>query len=209
MAISTYGELQAAIVTRSHRSDLTTLVPDFITLAEARLNRTPKLRTMEAEASLVCVVSSRTISLPADYESPVALWLLDTDRDPLSPRLPQDLQITTENGRPERWAIDGTTIAFDCPADQAYPVIFRYLGRFALSGSDATNWLLTNNPDVYLYAALCEMAMHLEDEKKLVRWEARFGQALGEVRRVQSRQRKALLTTELAGVGRSNILRGW
>jgi len=208
MAISTYGELQAAIVTRSHRSDVTSLVPDFITLAEARLNRTPRLRTMETEASLACTVGVRTIALPADYESPVACWLVDTDREPLSPRLPQDLEITTDDGCPQRWAIDGANIAFDCPADQAYPVILRYLARFALSGSDSTNWLLTNNPDVYLYAALCELAMHIEDEKKLARWEARFSQALSEVRRVQSRQRPAILTTEFAG-HRSNILRGW
>jgi len=34
-----FGELKTAIIGRSHRSDLTALIPEFITLAEAEYNR--------------------------------------------------------------------------------------------------------------------------------------------------------------------------
>ncbi len=208
MAISTYAELQAAVVARSHRTDLASLVPDFIALCEARLNRLPRLRTMETEATLACVVGSRFIALPTDYESPVAFWLVDTDRTPLSPRLPQDLDTTTGQGLPQRWAVDGTNIAMDCPADQAYAAYLRYLARFALSSSVTTNWLLTQNPDVYLYGTLTELADYTENAETLAKWGARYSAALSEVRTAQVRQRKAILTTEFSR-GRSNILRGW
>ena len=39
MAISTYAELQAAIKSWSKRDDLDSEIPDFIKLAETRINR--------------------------------------------------------------------------------------------------------------------------------------------------------------------------
>lgn len=209
MAISTYAELQAAVISRTHRSDLAAELPNCIALCEARLNRVPKLRAMEVDASLACSVGSRFVALPADYESPIQFWLVDTDRDPLSPRLPQDLCITSQQGRPEQWAIDGLFVAMECPADQAYPAFLRYRARFALSDTTTTNWLLQNNSDVYLYGTLAELADWMEDAEAEAKWRGKYLAALAEVRIAQNRQRKAILTTELARPGRSNILRGW
>lgn len=209
MSVSTYSELQAAIVSRAHRTDLAALAPEFIALAEARLNRVPKLRTMEIEASLVCVVGSRFISLPGDYVSPVALSLLESARQPLVPLLAASLPIAEDGAMPQYWAIDGTKIAFECPPDQAYPAYFRYLARFALSESVTTNWLLTTNPDVYLYAGLVQVAIHTEDDAALARWKGFYDEALAEVKQGESRSKPALLMTEFGGGGRSNILRGY
>lgn len=211
MDLSTYAELAAEVVSRSHRDDTLAQVPACVALCEARLNRLPRLRTMETEATLACTVGSRFVALPADYESPVQFWLVNTDREPLTPRLPQDLCISSDNSYPEQWAVDGSSIAMDCPADQAYPAILRYLARFALDTTDAnsTNWLLQKNPDVYLYGTLAELADWQEDAEMEAKWRGKYGAALGEVTTLQSRQRKAVLTTELAGAPRSNILRGW
>lgn len=209
MSISTYSELQAAILSRAHRTDLAALAPDFIALSEARLNRVPKLRTMEIEAALVCVVGSRFIALPSDYVSPVSLSLLESARQPLVPLVASSLCIAEDNAMPQYWAIDGANIAFECPADQAYPAYFRYLARFALSDSTPTNWLLTANPDVYLYAGLVQLAIHTEDDTALARWKGFYDEALAEVKQGESRSKPALLMTEFGGSGRSNIIRGY
>jgi hypothetical protein len=37
MALSTYSDLQTAVATWLHRSDLTAIIPDLITLAETHL----------------------------------------------------------------------------------------------------------------------------------------------------------------------------
>ena len=39
MALTTYTELKASIADFLNRDDLTTVIPDFITLAESQINR--------------------------------------------------------------------------------------------------------------------------------------------------------------------------
>lgn len=204
MAISTYAQLQTAVASWLNRSDLTTQIPDFITLAESALNRRLNLRVMTQEASLSTVASSRTVTLPTAFIEPLALWRLDTDRVPLIFRLPETMDISTTSGRPEYWAVD-ETIVFERPADAVYSLIFRYVKGFALSDTDTTNWLLTNHPDVYLFATLVEAAPYLRDDNLLAVWSARFERAVGEVMEKESRSRSlASLSTDLP-VAR----RGW
>jgi hypothetical protein len=67
MAISNYSELQTALENWSHRADLTSVLPDFIVLAEAKLNRELRTRQMELETTLTPVAGVCT--LPTDYLS--------------------------------------------------------------------------------------------------------------------------------------------
>lgn len=204
MAISTYAELQAAVASWLNRSDLTTQIPDFITLAESALNRRLNLRVMTQEASLSTAVSSRTVALPTAFIEPIALWRAETDRVPLIFRLPETMEISTTSGRPEYWAVD-ETIVFERPADAIYSLMFRYVKGFALSDTDTTNWLLTNHPDVYLFSTLVEAAPYLRDDNLLGIWSARLEKAISEVLEKESRSRSlANLATDLP-VAR----RGW
>ena len=54
------------------------------------------------------------------------------------------------------WTIDGGSLAFDRPCDQAYGFVLRMLAKVALSDAVPTNGLLTDYPDAYLFATLCE-----------------------------------------------------
>lgn len=51
MTISTYAELQTSVASWLHRADLTSQIPDFITLAESKLNRKLRLRAQETTAT--------------------------------------------------------------------------------------------------------------------------------------------------------------
>ncbi len=73
MALSNYTQLQAAIATWYKRDSA--LIPDFITLAESRINAELDSRLSYVESSLVGVVGSRYIALPTGYYSNQALWL--------------------------------------------------------------------------------------------------------------------------------------
>jgi hypothetical protein len=46
MAISTYAELQTAAANWLGRADLTSRIPEFVALAEAKFNRTLRIRDM-------------------------------------------------------------------------------------------------------------------------------------------------------------------
>lgn len=197
MAISTYAELQAAVATWLNRSDLTTQIPDFVTLAESGLNRRLRLRVMTQEAGLSTTISSRAVTLPTAFIEPLALWRLDTERYPMVCRLPEMMDITTIEGRPEYWAAD-ETLVFERPCDAVYSLIFRYVKGFALSDSAPTNWLLTNHPDVYLFSTLVEAAPYLRDDNLMAVWLARFEKALSEVMEKESRSRSlANLVTDV------------
>jgi hypothetical protein len=92
VAITTWTELKASVADFAHRSDLTTQIPDFITLCEARLNDMLLLKNMESDEALTLVTSQNYVALPTGYISPIAFWLVvSTIRVPLDFVLPQQL----------------------------------------------------------------------------------------------------------------------
>ena len=214
MAITTYAELQTAIATWLRPGTASTSglqITDFIALFESRANRMLRLRTMESDESVVCVVSSRYIALPSGYLEPIAFYLTDQNpREELRYRLPTQLQVIDDSNRPQQWAIDGTNIAFDCPADQAYTATFRMFERFALSVSSTTHWLLTNHPDVYLYGSLLNAAPYVRDSQMLAVWKGFVEEALTEIQHREgvARGMADLVTDVPTSRHYSNILRG-
>lgn len=213
MSIGTYSDLKTSVANWLHRSDLTSIIPDLITMAESRLNRLLKLRTMETEASLTMTIGSRYVSLPSNMNTPIAVWLETySPRRRLTPLLPENMPVTTVNSQPDYWCIDNTNLAFDKPADQAHTLTFRYIKTFALSDSATTNALLTSYPDAYLFATLLESAPYIKDDPRLQVWQERFDRAVREINDNENNNRSvAVLTTEVGAMRgvRFNINRGY
>jgi len=214
MAITTYAELQAAAANWLVRADLTARIPEFIALAEARLNRVLRTRLAESEVLLSAMPGGRTIPLPAGFAEPLALWIVDGPRR-RTLRLvePSLTEASSTAGRPASWGIDGATLAFDRPCDQAYGLVLRMLMKFALSDAAPTNGLLADGPDVYLFATLCEAGPFLRDDALAQAYEARLARAIDEINAKDARSRAArTLVTEIPpGRGRCggfDIIRG-
>lgn len=152
MAIGTYTELQTALAGWLHRADLSAKAPEFIALAESRLNRLLRLSVMESSEPVTTVVGSRFVAIPAGFIEPLALWLeLASGRSELRFYQASVLPVSSSAGEPDCWTVDGINIAFERPADQAYSLTLRMLKAFSLSGAQPTNWLLTNHPDPRQY----------------------------------------------------------
>lgn len=209
MAFANYTELQAAIATRLHRSDLTTSIVDYIAIAERRLNRTLQLLAQETEASLAATIGSRFIALPTLFGAPIALYLTTyLPRIELEFRLPTEMQVYSSNGPAQFWTIDGAQLATDTPADLAYTYTLRYCAEYNLAAT-ATNALLTAYPDLYLYGALIEAADDIRDDALLARSQQRYQQALQECQNNENANRSiSYLTTEFSPSNRQNIIRG-
>lgn len=212
MSISTYTELKAAIASWGHRTDLTTQIPDFITLAESRINRlTGPIMDREFEVDLTATVGSREITMPSGVKISNKLWLTTyLPREIITYRNPEDLPEQISSGPPSYWTvIGGDTIRLDSEADIAYTFKFFYRGKFTLSDSFPTNWLLTNFPDVYLYGALMELGAYIKDYEQASIWKGAYDLAVSQLQIIESRTKaNTTLRTELSGVGRSNILEG-
>jgi hypothetical protein len=65
MALTTYTELKASVADWLNRTDLTSVVPDFIALAEAQIERTLRTRQMIVRAT--ASIDTEYSAVPADF----------------------------------------------------------------------------------------------------------------------------------------------
>lgn len=164
MSITNYSELQAAAASWLHRGDLTASIPDFITLAEAKLNRRLRLRAQESAATGTV---SASVALPTDFAEVISLKVATGQASYAIPFRPR-ADITGLSAAPVRYTITGDNIVFD-PASSDYTYTLTYYAKFsALSGG--ANWLITNAPDVYLYATLMESAPYIKNDSRIQTW---------------------------------------
>src|SRR5574343_1469860 len=71
MALSTYSELQSAVASWLHRTDLTSQIQEFIRLAESDLQ--VRARLSQWDTSGTVTVTSGVGSLPSDFASAISL----------------------------------------------------------------------------------------------------------------------------------------
>lgn len=207
MAITNYTELQTAVASWAHR-DVTQIV-DFITLAEVRINALLDSRLAETETTLTATIGSRYIALPDAFNSLYNLWLTTYDpRREIQYVLPELLITTTSSGQPYLFTIDGANIAFERPADIAYTFTLRYQAGYDIA-TTATNNILTNYPDTYLFGALVESCLFSRDDPTI--FEQKFQSAIERAQESEQKNKKlATFSSDPALVRRrmSNILTG-
>lgn len=203
MALATYSDLKSAIADWVERGDLTARIPDFISLAEAKLTRALDARTMETDVSLTATPGSRFIPLPANYRGWLGFWYVTSaGRSPdLDFVAPENMETSTVAGLPRFWTVDGSQVAFERPCDSAYSFVIRIMGPLGLSDAAPTNMILTNHPDVYLYGALCEVAPYLRDAELQTLFETKFASALFDAVNDELKDKgQAPLRTELSNI---------
>lgn len=209
-----YNWLLAAVADWLHRSNLTARIPDWVRMAEAKINRKLNIYAKEIDAPLVAEVGSRLVALPGDFGSPIKLQSrhIEPRYDFIALEASQLPIDDDSHGLPKFWAIDGPNIAFERPADQAYPLQFRYVQALYLSSTNLTNPLLEKNPDLYLYGALVHSAPYMRDDPRIAVWKTEFDDALRQVAAEASRSKSmAPLRTEVpvSLTGNCGRSRGW
>src|SRR6267378_826360 len=65
MSLATYSDLQSAVTNWLHRADLSGSIPDFITLADGRINNDLRHRAMET--SMASTMAAGVIAVPTNY----------------------------------------------------------------------------------------------------------------------------------------------
>ena len=175
MSIANYTELQTAVANWLDRDDLAARIPEFISLCEARFNRTLRLRAMETLDTTVSTVGgTSTIALPTGYVQMRDFHLTTsplTQLQYLSPEMMIRLNSGSQSGKPLTYTIIADTIRLGPTPDSAYTTSMLYYKTFdALSGIAPTNWVITNAPDVYLYGTLLEAEPFLMNDARTQLW---------------------------------------
>ena len=182
MAIGTYAELQTAVANWLDRDDLGDRIPEFIALAEARMNRVFRLRLMEAKYTASTVAGQRNYALPANYLQMRNLQINTTPIRPcqyVTPEIYDRLYGSTLTGTPEIYTIVANEIQLGpVPAGVQTMEMLFYKKISALSVSNTTEVMLTDNPDVYLYGALLEAEPFLMNDERLGVWAQGFQQSI-------------------------------
>lgn len=175
MAISTYSELQTAVANWLNRSDLSSRAPEFIAMAEARMNRDARLRVIDAITRDTLAVSSQFTDLPSDFALMVNCELQTTPVVPLEYRTPQQMDVvrnSSATGDPRYFSIVGNELeVVPVPSSSVTLGLIYYKRIVALSDANTSNWLLTAAPDLYLYASLVEASPFLHEDERVALWE--------------------------------------
>ena len=185
MSISTYSELQTAVANWLNRDTLTSRIPEFITLAEARIARKLRVTGMEArDTSITTVAGTEYYTLPSDYLEMRNIQLNTNPRQRLKYRTPEQLDTeypTTTTGVPTIYTIIGTELQLrPIPAAANTLEIAYYKKLAALSSSNTTNWFTANAPDLLLYGALIEAEPFLYNDARIAIWKGLFDQSIAE-----------------------------
>lgn len=196
MAIATYSDLKTAITTWMARAELSGEAADFITLAEARLNR--ELRGLDVDAALTGVIGSSDLDCTAiSINEPVTLFLVDTAGDvELVQRSKGTMPIASANARPSEWAMNGSNISLNAPCDEAYTFRLVYAPRFSLSDSQPTNWLLDEHPDIYLAASILWGHGYVQNFPQAAIWQSVLEQGIPSIRHHNAKDRRGILKTD-------------
>ncbi len=75
MALSTYTELKSSLADWLNRSDLTSVIPDFISLAEAQIERQLRTRQMIVRATASFAAAAEYGTVPDDFLEAKAIKL--------------------------------------------------------------------------------------------------------------------------------------
>lgn len=191
MALSTYAELQAAIADWLDRSDLTTQIVDFITLAEAVIRRNVNFMGDETEATLVTVADQEWVDLPADYNG---LRNAYVEKDSYRVQLPQKSiarlheDYLGRGGDPCAYAIAADKLFLGPIPGGIQNVYIKYYAFLDLA-TNLTNPVLQKYPDLYLRLAMVEASRFLHDKDGTQYWETLANESMSQIDDHQDRLR--------------------
>ena len=185
MALDTFAGLKATIADYLNRDDLTSIIPSFITIAEAKFNRKLRVRQMVKRAT--ATLDTAFFAFPSDFLQAKEFQL---NTNPIT-----YLEFVTEkqgdlmrqnsivaSGQPKYYTIVGTQLEVIATPGSSYTGELTYYGKIpALSDSNTSNWLLAYAPDLYLYGALMEAAPYLKDDERLPVWSQMYINSLGDI----------------------------
>jgi len=176
MALTTYTELKASLADFLNRDDLTTVIPDFITLAESQINRDVRHWKMEARSSGQQTGGDEYMQIPADWVESIRLHLTGSGTSAvnlISRDAMADKRASAEDvsGTPMYYThADGQFQLYPTPSDDTDFELLYIQKLDVLSGSNADNWLLLEAPDVYLYGSLIHSAPYLVEDERVAIW---------------------------------------
>ena len=182
MAYTNYTDLKASVANYLGRSDLTSVIPDFISFAELRIGRELRTRQMLELTTIATTGGDSTVSLPSDFLEIKDLNIQGSPRTPLTYLSPSAFSRDAradESGKPFYYTILESEISLAPKPDTVYTIeILYYAKPTVLSAANASNVFLVNYPDALLYASLLEAEPYLINDARSQTWSTLYDRAI-------------------------------
>lgn len=171
MALNSFSALKTSIADWLNRADLTSQIPDFITMAEARFNRELRCDDMDETATLT--ITSGSAAVPTGLLSVRSIKLTADPYGKLKYIPPDQLEDADpeDTGAPGFYTRVGSNFLFWPPTSATARIRYRK-ALTPLSDSATSNWLLAAHPDLYLAAPLALAYGLLKNEERMQFWES-------------------------------------
>lgn len=184
--ITDYASLKENIASWLNRSDLTDQIPTFIQLAEQSFKRNPKVKGI---SSTTLTITSDAQAMPADLKQ-IESWYHDGPNyyGPISVVSAGDLGALKarlgDSGVPAYAAVvDGVARFAPEPSEDFDTKLVYWQKVTPLSDASATNWLLEDHPDAYLFGSLLQAAPFLDEDPRMATWGNLLGNVYDEIHR--------------------------
>lgn len=191
MALNTNADIQAAIADWLNRSDLSAQIPDFLTLAQLKINRKLSIVEQEILAEITPVAQATTLPLGTKFVISVS----DSNGRRVEPvSMSEILDYADLSGSVTRYSVSGDKIYFapTPAADNTSAFSILYSADKDLNGGNSGPVLLQ---DIYLNAALQEAYVYLKDDGRVNYFKQMVDEGIANVQARRSKQ----------GIGRARI----
>jgi hypothetical protein len=182
MALANYSDLKTTVANYLGRSDLTSQIPDFISLAEIRLNRNLRIRQMLQNATAQTTGGDATVGLPSDFLELRDIYIAGNPRITLSYLSPSAFSRDAradQSGRPVFYTLTGAEFVLAPLPDTNYTLTMLYFAKpTALSDANTSNVFMANAADALLYGALVEAEPYLMNDARIQVWSSYYQNAL-------------------------------
>lgn len=191
----TFDELKSNIADWLNRTDLTSVIPTFITLAEARLNR--QLRTANQYTRATVSSSDQYLSMPDDFlemrhirmTSPKERDLVEIAAHNINEYTDTNFLASLADAYPRYFVYGQSLRIIPTPAESITYELLYYAKVPALSTSNTSNWVSTSHPDALLYYSLLQAAPYLGEDERIAIWSQQAERAVAEIQASDDRRR--------------------
>jgi hypothetical protein len=196
MALTNYNAFVSTVESYLARTDLTSVIPDFVQMAQLRMSR--DLRTERMLKVATTTPTDNKVAFPSDFlelremhfqgNPPI---LLEFQTPDLFFRNGQ----TTLSGRSHYFTMLGTEFQFAPTQDTDYTIqILYYAQPTFISSTISSNLFLAYYPDALLYATLAEAEPYLYNDPRVTTWSSLYDRAIANIKQSDLGQTYAYTT---------------
>lgn len=175
-AITGETTLRLAVRDYLNRSDTTAYEDAVFQAAEKWIYRNVRCRIMETALGGV-VTTGGVVPIPSNYIGLKHAYVNGSTTQQVQPKNPEfiylNYPVRSSGGKPKFIAREGNNFIFGPYPDSAYSLQGIYYQRFPSILSTSTNGLISDHPDLWLFACLCEFEPFLENDERVMLWKSK------------------------------------